>query len=112
MKSEIEYNAIAAKVMMEQGIPINDMYSHVLKLIDMDKPASHGADPFYFDRKPLYPPIVVNVLQQLDLIKPVQGPVQVFIMAGGWSHIRWWHRNGRRQAKTGSKSWHAGPPGT
>ncbi len=87
MKSEIEYNAIAAKVMMEQGVPINDMYSHVLKLIDMDKPASHGADPFYFDRKPLYPPIVVNVLQQLDLIKPVQGPVQVFIMAGGWSHI-------------------------
>lgn len=87
LKSEIEYNAIAEKIMREQDIPINDMYSHVLKLIDMDKPASHGADPFYFDRKPLYPPIVANVLQQLDLIKPVRGPVQVFIMAGGWSHI-------------------------
>lgn len=87
LKSEIEYNTIAAKIMMEQGVPINDMYSHVLKLIDMDKPASHGADPFYFDRKPLYPPIVVSVLQQLNLIKPVHGPVQVFIMAGGWSHI-------------------------
>lgn len=87
MGSEIEYNTIATKVMTEQGVPINDMYNHVLKLIDMDKPAGHGADPFYFDRKPLYPPIVLSVLQQLDLIKPVHGPVQVFIMAGGWSHI-------------------------
>jgi len=87
MKSEIEYNAIAENIMREQNVPINDMYNHVLKLIDMNKPASHGADPFYFDRKALYPPIVVSVLQQLDLIKPVRGPVQVFIMAGGWSHI-------------------------
>ena len=87
MASEIEYNAIAARVMMEHGIPVNDMYSHVLKLIDMEKPAAHGADPFYFDRKPLYPPIVLSVLRQLDLIRPVRGPVQVFIMAGGWSHI-------------------------
>jgi hypothetical protein len=87
MESEIEYNAIAKKIMLEHGVPINDMYSHVLNLIDMDKPAAHGADPFYFDRKPLYPPIVVNVLRELDLIQPVHGPVQVFIMAGGWSHI-------------------------
>ena len=85
--SEIEYNAIAAKVMTQQGVPINDMYSHVVGLIDMDKPAGHGADPFYFDRKPLYPPIVLNILRQLDLIRPVKGPVKVFVMVGGWSHI-------------------------
>ena len=87
MESEIKYNALATQVMKEQGVPINDMYSHVLKLIDMDKPAAHGADPFYFDRKPLYPPLVLSVLQQLDLIQPVHGPIQVFIMAGAWSHI-------------------------
>ena len=87
MGSEIEYNTIAAKVMTEQDVPINDMYNHVVGIIDMDKPAAHGADPFYFDRKPLYPPIVLSILQQLDLVRPVQGPVKVFVMAGGWSHI-------------------------
>lgn len=87
MGSEIEYNTIAAKVMAEQKIPINDMYGHVSGIIDMDKPAAHGADPFYFDRKPLYPPMVLSILQQLNLVRPVQGPVKVFVMAGGWSHI-------------------------
>lgn len=56
--SEIKYNEIAAKVMKAHGVPINDMYGFVLKLIDMDKPASHGADPFFFDRKPIHPPVL------------------------------------------------------
>jgi len=67
MGSEIQYNAIAAKLMAEQNVPINDMYGHVKSLIDMNKPASHGADPFYFDRKPLHPPIVDSILQELKL---------------------------------------------
>lgn len=67
--SEIEANRIAARVMADQGVPINDMYAYVKNLIDMNRPASHGADPFYFDRKPLHPPIVSNVLRELDLMQ-------------------------------------------
>ena len=63
--SEIEYNAIAARVMKEHGVPTNDMYHYVLELIDMDKPASHGADPFFFDRKPLHPPVEEAILKHL-----------------------------------------------
>lgn len=65
--SEIEYNAIAAKVMAEAGIPANDMYSHVKGMIDMSKPAAHGFDPFDFDRKPVHEPIVKAILSSLDL---------------------------------------------
>ena len=61
--SEIEYNTIADKVMKEHGIPTNDMYTFVKNLINMDKPAGHGADPFNFDKKPIHPPIL-EVLQQ------------------------------------------------
>ena len=65
LKSEITYNAIAAKVMKRQGIPVNDMYSYVLALIDMDKPASHGAALFHFDRKPIHSPIVEVIQKEL-----------------------------------------------
>lgn len=65
--SEIEYNRIAARVMQEQGIEINDMYGHVKELIDMDRPASHGADPFFFDRKPVHTPIVSVVCRKLGV---------------------------------------------
>ncbi len=87
MGSEVEYNAIAAKVMAEESVPINDMYGYVTSLIDMKKPASHGVDPFFFDRKPVYPPIVRSILQELNLMRPVKGPVKVILMAGGWSHV-------------------------
>ena len=65
MKSEIEYNAIAAKVMKEHQVPIHDMYSSVKNLIDMERPASHGADPFFFDRKPLHPSLVECIRREL-----------------------------------------------
>jgi hypothetical protein len=65
--SEVEYNDIAAKVMSDHNVPINDMYTYVKNLIDMKRPASHGADPFYFDRKPLHPPIVQTILRELSL---------------------------------------------
>lgn len=55
--TEIEYNAIAAKVMAGHGIPTNDMYVFVRSLIDMNKPAGHGADPFFFDRKAIHLPL-------------------------------------------------------
>jgi len=63
--SEVEYNAIAARVMKGHGVPINDMHGHVVKLIDMDKPAGHNADPFSFDKKPVHAPIVEAILANL-----------------------------------------------
>ena len=65
--SEIEYNRIAARVMQEQGVPINDMYTYMFELIDMDKPAGHNADPFDTDKKPIHEPIVASVLRALGL---------------------------------------------
>jgi hypothetical protein len=51
--------------MAAQKVPTNDMYSFVRDLIDRKRPASHGADPFFFDRKPLHPPIVQVILHEL-----------------------------------------------
>lgn len=65
--SEIEYNAIAARVMAAEGVPINDMHAFALPLLDMAKPAAHGVDPFFFDRKPLHPAIVGTIRTQLKL---------------------------------------------
>ncbi len=65
--SEIEYNAIAARVMAEHSIPINDMHAHARSLMDMDKPASHGADPFSFDKKPLHPHLIQVFLKHLNI---------------------------------------------
>lgn len=65
--SEIEYNAIAAKVMTKHGVPINDMYTYVKHLINMDKPAGHGADPFNFDKKPIHMPIVRVIERAFDM---------------------------------------------
>ena len=65
--TEIEYNNVAARVMKKHAVPINDMYTFAKGLIDMDKPAGHGVDPFFFDRKPLHPPIVQSILAELSL---------------------------------------------
>jgi hypothetical protein len=35
--------------------------------MDMDKPASHGVDPFFFDRNPIYEPIHKHIIQELGL---------------------------------------------
>ena len=71
--TEIEYNALAAKVMAKHGIPTNDMYTFVKGLIDMNKPAGHGADPFFFDRKPIHPPLREILLKDLGVV-PVNLP--------------------------------------
>jgi len=68
--TEIEYNAIARKVMGKHAIPTNDMYTFVKGLIDMNKPAGHGADPFFFDRKPIHPPLLRIIANHLDLALP------------------------------------------
>ena len=56
--SEVAYNAVAAEVMTKHGVAINDMYRFISHLINMDKPAGHGADPFSFDKKPIHMPVV------------------------------------------------------
>jgi hypothetical protein len=71
--TEIEYNAIAAKVMAKHGIPTNDMYTFVKSLIDMNKPAGHGADPFFFDRKPIHPPLL-DILRKYLGVDPINLP--------------------------------------
>lgn len=68
--TEIEYNEIAAKVMAKHAVPTNDMYHFVKHLINMDKPASHGADPFSFEKKPIHMPIV-RVIEQAFSLKPL-----------------------------------------
>ena len=65
--SEIEYNRIAAQVMNKHQVPINDMHFFVRHLIDMEKPAGFGADPFHFDKKPIHMPIVRILEQTFDL---------------------------------------------
>ena len=42
-------------LMAKYGIPTNDMYTFVKGLIDMNKPADHGAGPFFFDLKLIHP---------------------------------------------------------
>ena len=68
--SEIEYNAIARKVMGKHSIPINDLHTFVKGLIDMNKPAGHGADPFFFARKPIHSPLLRIVTHHLDFPLP------------------------------------------
>ena len=71
--TEIEYNAIAAKVMAGHGIPTNDMYVFVRSLIDMNKPAGHGADPFFFDRKAIHLPLR-DILHKYLGVAPINLP--------------------------------------
>jgi hypothetical protein len=67
--SEIDYNRVAVEVMKKHGVPINDMHTFVKHLINMDKPAGFGADPFHFDKKPIHMPIV-RVIEQMFQLPP------------------------------------------
>ena len=69
--------------MAKHKVPINDMHAYVLATVKNKRDPS----PFWFNRAPLHPPIVRRILEELDLLKPVKGPVKVFVMVGGWSHI-------------------------
>lgn len=73
--SEIAYNEIAANVMRTHSVPTNDMYTFVKYLINMDKPAGFGADPFHFDKKPIHAPIV-RVIEQMFHLPPIPETVE------------------------------------
>ena len=53
--------------MKKHGIPVVDMYSYVKGILNMEKPASHGADPFHFDRKPIHSPSKDIIAKSLGL---------------------------------------------
>ena len=56
-------------LMAKHGIPTNDMYTFVKGLIDMNKPA----DPFFFDLKPIHPPLR-EILRKYLGVAPVNLP--------------------------------------
>jgi hypothetical protein len=60
--SEIEYNAIAARVMAEHNVPINDMHAWVLANVKNKRDPS----PFSFNRVPIHAPIVKSILGALE----------------------------------------------
>ena len=72
--TEVEYNRIAEQVMTAHDVPINDMYSYALSIMNMDKPAGHGVDPFHFDSKPIHPPIVNIIARELNI--PIKEQVE------------------------------------
>ncbi len=61
--SEIEFNQVAERVMKKHGIPISDMHAYALSILDMKKP--NALDPFFFDSKPLPPPMAASILKAL-----------------------------------------------
>lgn len=61
--SEIEYNQIAARIMKEHNITINDMHAY----INASEVAMKDKKPLSFNRYPLYPPIVRSILAELNL---------------------------------------------
>ena len=54
--------------MAKPGITTHDMNTFGKGLIDMNKPAGHGADPFFFDRKPIHPPLREILLKDLGVV--------------------------------------------
>jgi hypothetical protein len=80
--SEIVYNEIAAKVMKANDITINDMHSYAAEI----HKTARNKNTFSYKGYPLYPPMMLSILKELNLIRPVNGPVKVFIMLGGTTH--------------------------
>lgn len=81
--SEVVYNEIAAKVMQEHNVTINDMHAHAAEI---HKTAKHK-NTYSYKGYPLYPPMMRSILKELNLMRPVKGSVKVFVMVGGWTHI-------------------------
>jgi acyl-CoA thioesterase-1 len=61
--SEVEYNAIAAKIMATRGIPTNDMHTAVGTLLDGSK--ERQDNPTYFGRISISPPLVEVICREL-----------------------------------------------
>jgi hypothetical protein len=66
--SELEYNAIAARIMAARGIPVNDMHTAVADLLEGSKQAS--GPPTSFGKLSIHPPIVAAICRELSLPVP------------------------------------------
>ena len=66
--SEIEYNAIAAKIMTKEKVPINDMHAYILSQREPINSKRQSNDPFIFEREIIFhTPMVEIILNQLGL---------------------------------------------
>ncbi len=65
--SEIEYNAIAAKVMTRERVPTNDMHAQITELIEAEKSKPDGKNPFNYTKQPLHPLVVKAITTHLNL---------------------------------------------
>ena len=79
---EIIYNKIATAVMQENKVSINDMHAHA---IEFNKTQRHKGT-FSYKGSTLHSPIMVCILKELKLNRPIDGPLKVFIMIGGKTH--------------------------
>ena len=61
--SEIEYNRIAAEIMKENQIMINDMHAY----LNASEVAKKSNNPLSFNRHPLHPPVIRTILAELNL---------------------------------------------
>lgn len=68
--SEIESNAIAARVMAANRVPTNDMHSAVSTLIASTKPG--GGEPFQFGRLSIHPPLIATICATLSIPVPTE----------------------------------------
>ncbi len=70
--SEIEYNAIAAKIMAANQIPINDMHTAVTTMMAETKQVSNT--PGTFGRTSIHPPLLKAICQELSIPVPEELP--------------------------------------
>ena len=68
--SEIESNAIAARVMAANRVPTNDMHSAVSTLIAATKPG--GGEPFQFGRLAIHQPLIATICTTLSIPIPTE----------------------------------------
>lgn len=71
--SEIEYNRIAAKVMTEAKIPIDDLHAYSLTLLS-EKEQKGGVQPGQFNKNPLFSPMIDVICKELALNRPPDPP--------------------------------------
>lgn len=77
---EIIYNKIAAKVMADNKVPVIDMHKYGY---ESHQKTRHAKTYNFKGGLPLHPPVLKVIVEELKLAKPISGPVQVYIMAGG-----------------------------
>lgn len=66
--SELEYNAIAAKIMTANQIPVNDMHATICAMLEPTK--NGGSHPTNFGRISIHPPLIAAICRELAIPVP------------------------------------------